>query len=124
MRYRVVYGMGIEVEVNGMWGMWPVRDIARACGVDEPDAVNVLERERIVGELATRKGRKALAMLREYAGKIGLEVGCDVITVFGMSEDMLVLLYDGDVFVGEIDAGKLDAFLGNIHRAILENEER
>ena len=124
MRYTVVYGRGIEVEVNGMWEMWPVRDIARACGVDETDAVKVLERERIVGELATRKGRKALAMLREYAGCIGLEIGSDTITVFGMSEDMLVLLYDGDVFVGEIDADSFDAFLGNIHRAILEKEER
>nr|DAP98086.1 MAG TPA: hypothetical protein [Caudoviricetes sp.] len=118
-----MYGRGIEVEVNGMWEMWPVRDIARACGVDETDAVKALERERIVGELATRKGRKALAMLREYAGKIGLEIGSDVMTVFGMC-GVKALLYDGDVFVGEIDADSFDAFLGDIHRVILENEER
>lgn len=121
MRYRVVYGMGIEVEVNGMWGMWPVGDIARACGVDEPDAICVLERERIVGELATRKGRKALAMLREYAGCIGLEIGCDVIAVSGMC-GVKALPYDGDVFVGEIDAGKLDAFLSGMHMEMLNNE--
>jgi hypothetical protein len=123
MRYTVVYGRVIEVEVNGMWEMWPVRDIARACGVDETDAVKALERERIVGELATRKGRKALAMLREYAGKIGLEIGSDVMTVFGMC-GVKALLYDGDVFVGEIDADSFDAFLGDIHRVIRENEER
>lgn len=122
MRYMVRYGRGIEVEVNGMWGMWPVRDIAAVTGMDETDAVNVLERERIVGELATRKGKRALAMLREYAGKIGLEIGSDVITVFGMSDRMRVLLYDGNVFVGEIDAGKLDAFLGGVHREILDAE--
>ena len=121
MRYMVKYGKCVEVEVNGMWGMWPVGDIARACGVDEPDAVNVLERERIAGELATRKGRRALAMLREYAGCIGLEIGSDVITVFGMC-GVKALLYDGDVFVGEIDADSFDGFLGNIHRAILDAE--
>lgn len=122
MRYMVMYGQGIEVEVNGMWGMWPVRDIAAVTGMDETDAVNVLERERIVGELATRKGKRALAMLREYAGKIGLEIGSDVITVFGMCGNAKALLYDGDVFVGEIDAGKLDAFLDDIHRAMLDAE--
>lgn len=122
MRYMVMYGRGIEVEVNGMWGMWPVRDIAAVTGMDETDAVNVLERERIVGELATRKGKRALAMLREYAGKIGLEIGSDVITVFGMCGNAKALLYDGDVFVGEIDAGKLDAFLDDIHRAMLDAE--
>lgn len=122
MRYMVRYGRVIEVEVNGMWGMWPVRDIAAVTGMDETDAVNVLERERIVGELATRKGKRALAMLREYAGKIGLEIGSDVITVFGMSGNAKALLYDGDVFVGEIDAGKLDAFLGGVHREILDAE--
>ena len=122
MRYMVKYGKCVEVEVNGMWGMWPVRDIAAVTGMDETDAVNVLERERIVGELATRKGRRALAMLREYAGKIGLEIGSDVITVCGMCGNAKALLYDGDVFVGEIDAGKLDAFLDNIHREMLDAE--
>lgn len=122
MRYMVRYGRGIEVEVNGMWGMWPVRDIAAVTGMGETDAVNVLERERIVGELATRKGKRALAMLREYAGKIGLEIGSDVITVFGMCGNAKALLYDGDVFVGEIDADSFDAFLGGVHREILDAE--
>jgi hypothetical protein len=113
----------IEVEVNGMWEMWPARDIARARGVGETDAVKALERESVVGELATRKGGKALAALRECAGKIGLEIGSGVMAVFGM-RGVKALLYDGDAFVGEIDADSFDASLGDVHRAMLENEER
>lgn len=121
MRYMVKYGRGIEVEVNGMWGMWPVHDIAAENMLGVRQTAELLGGMEIAGELAGKDGQ-ARELLRVYAKRIGLEIGSDTITVLGMSDRMRVLLYDENVFVGEIDAGKLDAFLGGVHREILDAE--
>ena len=122
MRYMVRYGREVEVEVNGRNELWPVDDIAAENMLSVRKTAEMLGGMEIAGELAGEGGGKARELLRVYARRIGLEIGSDTITVCGMSEDMQVLLYDGNVFVGEIDADSFDGFLGNIHRAILDAE--
>lgn len=121
MRYMVKYGMGIEVEVNGVKTLWPVGDIAAENMLGVRQTAELLGGMEIAGELAG-EGGQARELLRVYARSIGLEIGSDTITVFGMSDRIRVLLYDGNVFVGEINADSLDAFLDNIHREMLDAE--